>query len=542
MVESMDTTVYYREYDKGGDHTEQIKKALLRCRLTKADTLHFEPGVYHFYGTYAGEYECNISNHSPNGRKKVIFPLIGYKNLKIEADGCLFIIHDFCIPFVIAESENITVSGPTIEAADVQSAQGTVVSADDETHTVRMDAADKWDVNRGVLVFPYDGAYTECDNYILFDSEGKRVRGAGDHGYYKILAQKLDENRIKVSNRFSVPSAGQRIAYYGGERKSCVFFLRGSSDVILSNITVTRHTGMGVISQMCENVSLENFSVTPKSGNVISTEADATHFVNCSGVISLKNCVFENMMDDALNVHGIFTQIIKSSPGEMVVRYMHKEAKGIDIYRKGDVLSVSNKDSVLPIYTATVKEAETINSDTVKLQLEESIEAEPGMIVENLTRQPKVYMGGCTIRNNRARGILLGTKGKIIIAENYFRTEDPAILFECDPKYWFESGSVSDVYIDGNVFDDCASGCGRAVIEAVPRDKAEEGKYFHGAIRILENRVISNNAAFAFINNAESIDILGNTVDNNGELRVITDHIGRALIQEDAIVETESGL
>ncbi len=530
----MDTIVYYREYDKGGDHTEQLKKALLRCRITKAEVLHFDPGVYHFYGTYAGEYECNISNHSPNGKKKIIFPLIGYKNFKIEAEGCLFVIHDFSIPFLVAESENICVIGPTIEAVDLQSAQGTVVSADGNSYTVEMDSSDPWDIRRGVLVFRACGLYTECDNFIRFDRNGNRVRGAGDHGYYKILAEKSGENCIRFINNSEIPEVGERIAYYGGERRCCAFFLRGSSDISIENVTVTRHTGMGVIAQMCENISLDFFRVIPKPGNVITTEADATHFVNCSGVISLRNCVFENMMDDAMNVHGIYTQILRSSPGEIYVRYMHNEAKGIDIYRKGDVIAISDKETVLPMCYANIRDVEVLNNDTTRLLLEEYTQLEAGLVVENITRQPKVYMGGCTVRNNRARGILLGTKGKIIIAENYFRTEDQAILFECDPKYWFESGSVSDVYIDGNIFDDCAAGRGRAVIEAVPREKTENGRYFHGEIRILENKLISCTAPLAYINNAEKVDILGNSVEGNGTVNIITEHTGKTMIQEDA--------
>ena len=308
----MSKIVYYSEFDKGGDHTEQVKKALQYCKTVNAGILHFEPGVYHFYGTYAGEYECNISNHSPNGRKKVIFPIIGYSDFRIQADDCLFIIHDFCIPFVIAESENITVTGPTIEAVDVQSAQGTVVIGNNADFTVKMDGSDRWDVKRGVLVFPYGSAYTECDNYILFDSEGNRISGVGDHGYYKILAEKQGEDRIVLQNRFSVPETGQRVAFYGGERRTCVFFLRGSSGIQLGNITVTRHTGMGVIAQVCENISIENLNVIPKTGNVISTEADATHFVNCSGIITLKNCDRTIVLDKGIiEESGNFDELIE---------------------------------------------------------------------------------------------------------------------------------------------------------------------------------------------------------------------------------------
>ena len=39
----------------------------------------------------------------------------------------------------------------------------------------------------------------------------------------------------------------------------------------------------------------------PHTQRVISTTADATHFVNCKGDILIENCRFENMLDDGTN-------------------------------------------------------------------------------------------------------------------------------------------------------------------------------------------------------------------------------------------------
>ena len=50
--------------------------------------------------------------------------------------------------------------------------------------------------------------------------------------------------------------------------------------------------------------------VLPKhTQRVISTTADATHFVNCKGDILIENCRFENMLDDGTNVHGTYVEV-----------------------------------------------------------------------------------------------------------------------------------------------------------------------------------------------------------------------------------------
>jgi hypothetical protein len=62
------------------------------------------------------------------------------------------------------------------------------------------------------------------------------------------------------------------------------------------------------------------------------------------------------------------------------------------------------------------------------------------------------------IRGNRARGILLGSRGKMVIEGNTFHTPGAAILFEGDSRFWFEQAGVRDVVIKGNTFDNCNYG------------------------------------------------------------------------------------
>lgn len=61
---------------------------------------------------------------------------------------------------------------------------------------------------------------------------------------------------------------------------------------------------MGLLAQLCENITLDRFNVCLKGPNdprYFTTQADATHFSGCKGAIISKNGLYEGMMDDAIN-------------------------------------------------------------------------------------------------------------------------------------------------------------------------------------------------------------------------------------------------
>ena len=78
----------------------------------------------------------------------------------------------------------------------------------------------------------------------------------------------------------------------------------------------------------------------------------------------------------------------------------------------------------------------------------------------------EVLIKNCIFRGNRARGILLGSRGRMVIEDNVFHVPGAAILFEGDASHWFEQSGVRDVVIRGNTFDNCNYGVwGKACID-----------------------------------------------------------------------------
>ncbi|MDY6313667.1 MAG: hypothetical protein SPL89_00650 [Clostridia bacterium] len=94
---------------------------------------------------------------------------------------------------------------------------------------------------------------------------------------------------------------------------------------------------MGVICQLSENITLTDVTAVPSEGRTLSVDADATHFVNCSGTIHMKDYRFESMMDDACSIHGIYMPVVKKlSCTRVLLRFGHFQQYGVNIFRRGD--------------------------------------------------------------------------------------------------------------------------------------------------------------------------------------------------------------
>ena len=201
-------------------------------------------------------------------------------------------------------------------------------------------------------------------------------------------------------------------------------FLSGDKNTCLQNVKVHYAEGMGLLAQLCENITLDEFSVClrgDKDPRYFTTQADATHFSSCRGKIDSRNGLYEGMMDDAINVHGTYLKIKQRLDDHTVIaQYMHPQAYGFEWGVNGDeVQFVRSVTMELAGGKNRVKEILPNDKDTVKGAKEyriiftEPLDAEitdkEGFGIENLSWCPEVYFADNVIRNNRARGTLFST-------------------------------------------------------------------------------------------------------------------------------------
>lgn len=321
---------------------------------------------------------------------------------------------------------------------------------------------------------------------------------------------------------------GNTIVLAATTRRSCGILLDASKDTSIRKVTLYSGIGMGVIAQNCDGVEIDGMATRLRGNRKYTINADATHFVHCRGLIHIQNSFFEGQLDDALNVHSIYLRIAGKTKDRLLLKFGHEETKGIDILSPGSVVRVVDPDSQLPVLASagpeesgrileyTVKSVKKISLDYLEVELCEDISEIPvGYLMDEVSWQPEVLFENCVVQHNRARGMLLASAGKTVIRNNIFRTPGAAILFESSGKGWYESGGVEDVLITENVFANCkyAKWC-KAIIEAVPREKTEEGRYYHKKIQVVNNVFQDCKVPAVLMANTEEFVFTGNRMEN----------------------------
>ncbi len=245
-------------------------------------------------------------------------------------------------------------------------------------------------------------------------------------------------------------------------------FVDASRDTRLEQVTIHYADGMGILAQNSHNLSLRRFDVRPTpGGRLFSTQADATHFSGCSGHVDVRESYFEGMMDDAINVHGVYLRLVKRLDRHTIVgRYMHDQAWGMEWGVPGDTVQlVASRtfdvlpermviESIRPYDQADVAGAREF-AITFTKPLPRTVTPEMSIGIENMRKIPSVTFSDNTIYNNRARGTLFNTSKPILVERNYFhRISGSGILVSSDCNMWFESGQTRQMVIRGNVFED----------------------------------------------------------------------------------------
>jgi len=176
------------------------------------------------------------------------------------------------------------------------------------------------------------------------------------------------------------------------------------------------------------------------------------------------------MLDDGTNIHGIHV-IIEDilDPKTLGISLGHFQQFGFDIAGPGDKMGFIVKDvSFFPYAQGVVSSVRKINKRYYLLGFRDPLpdELKEGDLLENLDWYPEVRLINNTVRNNRARGFLIGTRGKTVCEGNTISSMDEAISLHASfGDYWYEAGFPDELVIRQNHFADCVyAGRERAVI------------------------------------------------------------------------------
>ncbi len=517
-----------------------LDKIKTECSTADSILLRFEPGQYNFYEKGATVKEYYISNHDQTNPKKVGIVLEGFKHLTLDGQGAEFIFHGRMLPLSLLHSENCTLKNFSVDFANPHITQVQIIeNTPDKGIVFKVADYVKYRITKTAEFEAYgDGWTTHPFTGIAFEEKTKRVvyrtsdltfstRGIQEKAPGLLQAPEWKDFRL---------TPGTVVAMRTYERPAPGLFLSHNINTRIENVRIHYAEGMGLLAQLCENITLDNFSVCLRGENdnrYFTTQADATHFSGCKGKIISCNGLYEGMMDDAINVHGTYLNVVKRVDDTTLIgRYMHPQTWGFEWGRQGDQVQfvrsatmdlIDNENRIATIRPYNKNKTQGAHEFIITFEhpIDTSINEKSRFGIENLTWTPQVLFSGNTIRNNRARGVLFSTPQDVLVENNLFdHTSGTAILLCGDCNGWYETGACRNVTIRNNRFINALTSLYQftnAIISIYPEipNLQSQQNYFHGTVIIENNFFNTFDAPIVYGKSVNTIIFRHNTIQKN---------------------------
>ncbi len=550
--------IHNTDKEEKGDITLKLKEILSDCLCVDGEkTIRFEKGEYHFYMDFSTERTLYCSNTDSHRfpEKYIAINLENQKNLTIDGEGSIFVMHGKIVPISAVGCENITFKNFSWDFPCAGTLEMKVVGEGTFHTDFQFPKKAQWEIKgRKLLWFEksdFSGEKYWCnvsqnESYcvVLNDKENKNIsRYEMQYEPFFLCRKikKLNENTIRIHYFRKTPpiyKMGNIFELCTSMKRDCVgsFFCQ-SKDITMENISVHYMHGFGILTQMCENVKFISCNFTPSedSDKHNTSFADLIHVSGAKGKIHIENCNFSNAHDDPINIHGTFTRVKKATDTRtLLLEFVHNQQNGFKAFHKGDKVVFYSRetfegfdnereftveDIIEPLQNGnSVKEMLVTFSEEIPLQLTGNGE----FVAENITYTPEVYIGSCHFEMIPTRGILCTTRKKVVIENNVFNGMTMASIFlSNDCNDWYESGAIHDMTIRNNEF----------FVRKAPHFKGTKSAIYIKPIvaneskchtMVHRNITIENNKFHLEHDNAVNAVFCENLVIRNNEIDILT--------------------
>lgn len=482
------------------DVVPALRRALAYCEGKPGAVVKFPKGRYDFWPAT-----------SQGDGNAIGFNLFKLHDITVDGDGSEFVFHGKMQIANVDSCSKVTLRNFSVDWDRPLISQAEIADATENYLDIQIDRASyPYVIEQDTLKFVGEGwKYPVIEMYgTLYDKDTKEIVyntwDAPLGNIFQSKAEQLPSGLVRLHGKPKMlPEKGTFVSLFHLRYAVVGFHIQNSKDVLLKDIQVYHALSHGVLGERTENITMDNTSmvVNDKKGRVFSIIADASHFVNCKGIIKVENCSHTGQGDDFINVHGrnvAITKVLDSRTIEV----------GLDgrYSTTGDSLWFIDRQTVQRGETGIVASIKPVYENGARtgfqIAFTDDLPEQVGVgdFAENKTWTAGLELRHCNIlKRHRARGILVTTPREVIIEDNYFRTAGTAILIEGDLDYWFESGANNNVHIRNNVFEDCLSSgnkhgdrweWGDAVITITPshRPQTDTTEPYHKNIRIYHNQ------------------------------------------------------
>ncbi|MFG2073230.1 right-handed parallel beta-helix repeat-containing protein [Nonomuraea maritima] len=547
MARLLDVTDFGVLPDRPGTDAAPAVRAALRAARADAGpvTLRFPPGDYHLWPDAAHRRELYVSNTTgddPRHRDKSIGLLVeAAADLVISGEGARLVLHGLQTTFAVIDSRRIRVEGLEFDHAVPTVVDATVVDAGVEAgrayRLLRVPAATLFSVEGtsvrwhgetlGSGALAWSGLDALEYTQIHDPAAGRTWRGPNPLFERVHAIRRVGERDLRIDYEHAEEPADRGLVYAMRQttRDHPGGLVLDSSDVTLSRVRFRYLHGFGVVGQNSRDVTVEEceFMTPPGTGRHSAGFADFLQFSGCSGLVSVRDCLFDGPHDDPINVHGCYLRVTAQPDDRtLALEYPHAETAGFPQFSPGDQVEVVDRATLQVIATTTVvsvRQPSGRDHDlplrTMAVTVEDALPS--GLAgraaVENATRTPAVRIVGNVFRNVPTRGVLVTTRRPIEIAGNRFeRTGMAGVYVSCDAAEWWESGPVRDLTIRDNDFIEP----GGPAIFLDPRNAVRE-QPVHSGVTVQANHFVLDDVPALDARSTSGIHFHDNTIVHLGK-------------------------
>ena len=230
---------------------------------------------------------------------------------------------------------------------------------------------------------------------------------------------------------------------------------------MLQDITVESSPGEScAIYPRCRDFTFKRFAIRLPAGSkrIYASNADGIHITGLGGKLVVEDCIFENLGDDALNVHTTGA-VVTGVEGDVICCTLGDRLGAVglpldpDWARSGDEIGVYRGDTFVKKGSIRVAAYEV-----GRIQFTDATcSILTGDMIANLAFCPDTVVRNCAVRGTRARGILFQTNKVLLEDCTFFDISHQAIQITSDMTRWSEMCPCEDVVIRNNVFWRCGT-------------------------------------------------------------------------------------
>lgn len=498
-------------------------------------TLVFEKGDYFIESKSCDEETLYITNtagdkeYAPDEtphRARVALNLNGVSNLTMDGNGARFVISGAATNASFRNCESVTVSDIEITSLNPDLHEITVVGKGAFYVDFETDKNTRCSFENNKPIFIGEGyKYNPVEKYRKSRHLAciKKETPDSVHRVHHVFASALGVKDLKNGKcRVYYPSVrkfdlGDKYYLFPERRQYVGIFVDSCKNMKFCRVKQRFNYSLAFVAQNTENILIDGAEFAPESdsGRKMASFADFIQICMCKGLVTVQNSFFEGAGDDCANVHGIHFKIKKIDKNKITVAFMHPQTHAFNPIHVGDEIAFINTETLLESGKTRAVSSALISENEMEIELESAEHARLGDVIEDITMCPDFIFRNNTVNRIITRGLLITTRGRVLIEGNRFKScTMSGILISDDANNWYESGMCRDVTIKNNAFDFC----GESGVLIKPENKVHGGAV-HKNIKILGNTFKSYNGACISIKSSSDIEIAGNKFADEKRLK-----------------------